>query len=53
MNNTMIKEFILIYDSGYKEITRHYNIEEVKDCYLNKQVRSGRGTLEVCVKVLE
>jgi hypothetical protein len=48
-----LKEFILIYDSGFKEITRHYDIKKVKECYLNNKVRSGRGTLEVCVKVLE
>ncbi len=48
-----LKEFILVYDSGYKEMTRHYNIKEVEKCYLNKQVRSNRGTLEICVKVLE
>ncbi len=48
-----IKEFILIYDSGHKEVTRHYDIEEVKKCYLNNKVRSGRGTIEVCIKILE
>lgn len=48
-----LKEFILIYDSGFKDITHHYDIEEVKKFYLNNQVRSSRGTLEVCIKVLE
>lgn len=48
-----LREFILIYDSGFKEITRHYDIKNVKECYLNNKVRSGRGTLEVCIKVLE
>lgn len=48
-----LKEFILIYDSGFKEITRHYDIKKVKECYLNNEVRSSRGTIEICVKVLE
>ena len=48
-----LRKFILIYDSGFKEITRHYDIKKVKECYLNNKVRSGRGTLEFCIKVLE
>jgi hypothetical protein len=51
--NKKLKEFILVYECGGKDITNHYDINEVKNLYLNKQIRSSRGTIEVCIKVIE
>ena len=48
-----VKQFVLLYDGGGKDITNHHDINEVKSCYLNKQVRSSRGTIEICIKVIE
>lgn len=48
-----IKQFILLFKNGGKDITNHYDINEVKSLYLNEQVRSSKGTLEFCIKVIE
>ena len=52
MENKKLKSFVLIYDNGCKDITNHYNINVVKETYLNKQVRASNGSLQVCVGVL-
>jgi hypothetical protein len=47
-----IKKFYLIFENGKKEITRHTCINEVKNCYLNKKVKTLNGNINVCVNVL-
>ena len=47
-----LKEFKLVFFSGF-EITRHYDIEEVKKCYLNKEVRIKNGKLDLCISIKE
>jgi hypothetical protein len=48
-----LKQFTLIYKSGYRESTNHYDIEVVKSLYLNKEVRSLKGKIEFCYNVIE
>jgi hypothetical protein len=48
-----LKQFILIYKSGNKDLTNHYDIEIVKSLYLNKEIRSLKGKIEFCFNVIE
>lgn len=48
-----LKQFILVYEDGSSDITSHYDINEVKNLYINEQVRSLNGIVQTCIDVVE
>lgn len=47
-----LKEFKIIFFNGF-EITRHYQIEDVRAVYLNRKIRRSNGVLDICIDIKE